>query len=217
MLIKIGVALLVVLALHQTRQLRRIIKMSETFDSELTETEAAISGMTAAVNNAADKFTDLAHKLQAAIDALSQQGLSPAQLARFNDIQSHLATEAAALTAAADAADPATPPAPTPVSIVTTALPDASVDGAYTGQIEATGGTGPYTFTSSPTVDNGVIVNPDGSVTGNPTLPADSTFSVTATDSLGATGSGTVTLHTAASAVVPGGDDTQSGNDTTGA
>lgn len=114
MLIKIGVALLVVLALHQTRQLRRIIKMSETFDSELTETEAAISGMTAAVNNAADKFTDLARKLQAAIDALSQQGLSPAQLARFNDIQSHLATEAAALTAAASAADPdPAPPADT--------------------------------------------------------------------------------------------------------
>lgn len=84
--------------------------MSETFDTELSETEAAIGVLTNAVNHAADKFTDLAKKLQAAIDALSQQGITAQQLSRFNDIQSHLSDEAAALTAAANVADPDAPP-----------------------------------------------------------------------------------------------------------
>lgn len=81
--------------------------------------------------------------------------------------------------------------------LTTTALPDGTVGGAYSGNLIASGGTAPYTFASSPPSDNGVSINGDGSVTGTVEAEADSSFSVTVTDSTGATASGGVTLHAA--------------------
>ena len=86
--------------------------MVTKIDTELAETRDAIGVMTTAVQHAASKFSDLAAKLQAAIDALKQQGLTPAQLAEFDSIQAQAQAEAAALTSAADTADPDAPPPP---------------------------------------------------------------------------------------------------------
>jgi hypothetical protein len=83
------------------------------------------------------------------------------------------------------------------VTLITTALPDGVVGSAYNGTLSFSGNTGAVTVTSSPASDNGVTVNADGTVTGTPSGPADSSFSLTFVDSVGANGSGTVTLHSA--------------------
>jgi hypothetical protein len=66
-------------------------------------------------------------------------------------------------------------------------LPEATVDASYSQALAApTGGTGPYSFTlESGTVPDGLTLNPDGTITGNPT-PVDvgpNAFSVLVTDS----------------------------------
>lgn len=75
------------------------------------------------------------------------------------------------------------PPVVDPLEFTTTSLSDGVVGDAYSGRIETTGGTAPITISASPASDNGVLIGSDGSVSGTPASAADSTFSVTATDS----------------------------------
>ncbi len=71
-----------------------------------------------------------------------------------------------------------------PVSIETTALPEASIGSAYGGQIVAIGGLPPYEFTLvDGSLPAGLSLAPDGSVTGTPTGPTGTTtFTVMVSD-----------------------------------
>lgn len=89
---------------------------------------------------------------------------------------------------------------PEPLVLVTTALPDAVTGQTYVGSLEFSGGTGAVSVTNAPLSDNGVTISTDGSVSGTAVADADSTFSISFQDSADppVTGTGTVTLHSAA-------------------
>ena len=67
---------------------------------------------------------------------------------------------------------------------ITTAspLPNGAVGAAYSQQVNATGGVGPYTF-SATGLPNGLAINSAGLITGTPTATGTSTAQVTVTDS----------------------------------
>ncbi|MEO8186475.1 MAG: putative Ig domain-containing protein, partial [Burkholderiaceae bacterium] len=67
-------------------------------------------------------------------------------------------------------------------------LPNGTVSTAYSQTVSATGGTGPYTFSvSAGSLPAGLSLNAaTGAITGTPTTAATSNFTITATDSLGA-------------------------------
>ena len=78
-----------------------------------------------------------------------------------------------------------------PITLGPASLPDALGNQPYSAQLTASGGTAPYTFTM-PSATNwaaGMVVNPDGTITGTP--PAGTTgllsFTVQATDANGST------------------------------
>lgn len=85
-----------------------------------------------------------------------------------------------------------------PVTFSTaTALPGTLVGTAYSTTVQATGGTGPYTYAVSAgsSLPAGLTLNStSGAITGTPTAAASSSFGLTATDSVGGTGSATFTL-----------------------
>jgi hypothetical protein len=71
------------------------------------------------------------------------------------------------------------------VTIITTSLPNWTANAAgYDQAINATGGTGPYSFSlSSGTLPPGLTLNAGGVLSGTPTSPGTCNFTVTATDS----------------------------------
>ena len=78
--------------------------------------------------------------------------------------------------------------APTIVVDVTN-LPAGKTGFAYSGTITASGGVSPYTFAiTQGALPAGLTMDPNGQVTGTPTLEVNATFTVTATDSTGGTG-----------------------------
>jgi hypothetical protein len=86
------------------------------------------------------------------------------------------------------------------LTITTTFLPNGTLGGSYSHTINATGGTGSRTFAvSSGTLPTGLNLSTAGVVSGTPTAVGNSSFSVTATDSVGATASTSYTI-----AIVPG-------------
>lgn len=118
---------LIVLAVLNLLQSTRNLKMSETADQELSDLNAAAATLATAVALASANFTDLANKLQRALDAASQQGFTADQLASFASVKFEMAAEAASLTAAAQAADPVAvtvTAAPEPVPVVVSAAPE---------------------------------------------------------------------------------------------
>lgn len=163
-------------------------RMSET----LQEAEdALISVSTQLIADVATALTTIANSISEHIANGTAASVIQAQADKLK------ALDASVETAMAPPVVPPVVPVADPVTITTTTLPDGTVGSSYTASISSSGGTGPYTYVSSPPSDNGVTVNSDGSVSGPILTAADSTFSVTATDTLGATGSGTVTLHSA--------------------
>jgi hypothetical protein len=79
-------------------------------------------------------------------------------------------------------------PPTTPTITVGGTVGDGKVDVPYTGQLSASGGTGPYTF-SGTGLPNGLALSTSGAITGTPTTAGPFTLSVTATDSKGTLGS----------------------------
>lgn len=78
-------------------------------------------------------------------------------------------------------------PAP---AVTTTSLPPGTIGTAYSASLTATGGTTPYTWSISPPngLPNGLTLNTaTGAITGPPTANGTSNFTVTVTDSSGAT------------------------------
>ena len=71
-----------------------------------------------------------------------------------------------------------------PVSITTTSLPATVVGSTYTQSLSATGGTTPYTWTTTTgQLPQGVTLASDGTLSGKPTATGTFTFTVKATDS----------------------------------
>jgi hypothetical protein len=97
------------------------------------------------------------------------------------------------------------------ISVNPASLPGAAVGSPYSQSVSASGGTGPYTYSiSAGALPAGLTLNPStGQISGTPSSTATSNFTVTATDSLSATGArafsvvvGTMTLNPA---TLPGG------------
>ena len=95
-----------------------------------------------------------------------------------------------------------------------TGLAIGSMDNSYSQTITATGGAGsPYTFTTADPLD-GLKLSTGGTLSGTPTAAGSFTFTVTATDKLGGTGSQqyTVTIHPTIVLTVNTTDDTAAVN-----
>ncbi|NCW28550.1 MAG: hypothetical protein EBV83_09730, partial [Verrucomicrobia bacterium] len=73
-------------------------------------------------------------------------------------------------------------------------LPAASTGSSYSQSLAASGGTPPYTWSSTGTLPSGLTLDSSGNLTGTALLAVTSTFTVTATDAGSATGSRTLTL-----------------------
>jgi uncharacterized repeat protein (TIGR03803 family) len=82
------------------------------------------------------------------------------------------------------------------VTITTTTLPNGTVNqSAYNATISATDGTGTFTFAlTAGTLPVGLTLSSAGVLSGSPTTPGNYSFTVTATDSVGVSGSQTCTV-----------------------
>ncbi|MDW8412837.1 MAG: putative Ig domain-containing protein [Acidobacteriota bacterium] len=81
------------------------------------------------------------------------------------------------------------------ITITPTTLPPFTVGVSYSQTLTASGGTAPYTFTlSSGSLPPGISLSPSGTISGIATAAGSYTFTVTATDVYGCTGSITLTL-----------------------
>ena len=79
-----------------------------------------------------------------------------------------------------------TPPgyvAPPPLRITTTTIPDATINKAYSFQMQATGGTPPYTWLTATNLPSGFSMSSSGLITGKSSLPEQGSFTAAATDS----------------------------------
>ncbi len=90
----------------------------------------------------------------------------------------------------------------------TTALQNAAIGQTYTGVIQASGGTLPYTYVlTEGNLPEGLTLASNGSISGSPNDPAeaggDFEFTVTATDANGATGIGSYALYVETEASPP--------------
>jgi hypothetical protein len=81
------------------------------------------------------------------------------------------------------------------VTITTATLPGGTVGTAYNQTVSATGGTPPLTITApAASLPPGLTLTNDGVLSGTPTTAGSFTFTVTATDLVGATGTQSYTV-----------------------
>src|SRR5690606_10469748 len=80
--------------------------------------------------------------------------------------------------------------------------PGATVGTAYIQTVSASGGTAPYTFSTTGSVPPGLSISSSGMLSGTPTIAGDFIFTVVATDAQSFTGSRAYAVHVAA--IVPG-------------
>jgi len=82
-----------------------------------------------------------------------------------------------------------------PVSVTTSSLPSGVTGTAYSQSMAATGGTGTFTWArTAGTLPNGLTLNAAGLLSGTPTAGGTFSFTVTATDGAGRTGSKAMTM-----------------------
>ena len=92
-----------------------------------------------------------------------------------------------------------TPPA---ITLTPADLPEATAGASYTTQLGASGGTDPYTYSiTSGTLPSGVLLSPEGQMSGTPVAAGTFTFTVTATDSVSFSGEKIYTLMVNAPAI----------------
>lgn len=85
------------------------------------------------------------------------------------------------------------------MSINPGSLPNGFVGTAYSQTVTGSGGTGPYSFTSTGTLPTGLSLSSGGTLSGTPTAGGSFTFTVHGTDSGGNTGQRTYTVNIGAS------------------
>src|SRR5258708_6781824 len=91
-----------------------------------------------------------------------------------------------------------TTPPPSPLAVATTRLPNGTVGQAYSTQMNATGGTSPYTWSaSSGSLPAGLSLSSAGVISGTPTTAESSTFTATVRDASSQTASSSFTLAVA--------------------
>jgi acid phosphatase len=87
---------------------------------------------------------------------------------------------------------------PAPLAIATTSVPNGTVGQAYSTQMNATGGTSPYTWSTSPgSLPAGLTLSAAGVIGGTPTTAGSSTFTATVSDASSQTASSSFTLTVA--------------------
>lgn len=92
--------------------------------------------------------------------------------------------------------------APT-ITVSPASLPNATVGTAYSQTVSASGGTAPYTFAvTAGALPSGMLLSPDGTLSGTPTTAGDFSFTTQATDAQSFTGARSYTVHVAA--IAPG-------------
>ena len=118
------------------------------------------------------------------IEATDSDPVAPRKVARVYSVSIDEAAAATGATAEAIDIDPAT-------------LPDGVAALPYNQTLSATGGTAPYTFAvTAGALPAGLTLNgTSGAITGTPTALASATFTITATDALGFTGTRDYTLE----------------------
>src|SRR5467141_1024705 len=87
---------------------------------------------------------------------------------------------------------------PAPLAIATTSVPNGTVGQAYSTQMNATGGTSPYTWSASPgSLPAGLTLSAAGVIGGTPTIAGSSTFTATVSDTSSQSTSSSFTLTVA--------------------
>lgn len=84
--------------------------------------------------------------------------------------------------------------APAALNITTASLPGGAAGASYSQQIQAAGGTPPYTFSSDTALPPGLSLSPQGVLSGTPLTAGAYTFTVRVTDSAGASATRGFTL-----------------------
>ena len=87
------------------------------------------------------------------------------------------------------------------ITISPSSLSSATQNTAFSQQLSASGGTGPYTYSNTGSLPNGVTLNSSGLLAGTPTVTGTYSINVTATDSNSNTGSNTYSLVVGAAAI----------------
>ncbi len=106
-----------------------------------------------------------------------------AGLRRRRYVSSALATLAMVVgTGLALCAVPEAASAATPLQITTTSIPSAKINTPYSFQMQATGGTAPYTWTAN-SLPSGFSMSAGGLLTGHPSLPSQTNIQVIVADS----------------------------------
>jgi len=85
-----------------------------------------------------------------------------------------------------------------PVTITSPSLANGTAGTAYSQTISATGGTGSLTFSETGTLPTGLTLSSAGVLSGTPTTARSYTFTVTATDAVGASASQSYTINISA-------------------
>lgn len=92
--------------------------------------------------------------------------------------------------------------AATTLAITTISLPTGEVGGAYGIQLEASGGHGPYSWSTSTALPEGLALGLRGPLTGTPSVVFDAPITVTVTNALGLQASATLNLDIAPALVI---------------
>lgn len=175
--------------------------MADTAAQVAAQAQTDLDAYVAAVNTSFSDYQAAIAAAQAnAASAAEADDASAATILQNMDAEIKTATTAANATIAAltppvvPVAPPApvdTPPAPTvTVTIAPTTLLNGVVnDAGYNAPLAASGGTAPYTYAvSAGSLPDGLTLSTDGVISGTPSTAGTDSFTVTATDSTGATG-----------------------------
>ncbi len=89
-----------------------------------------------------------------------------------------------------------------PITITPASLPAAAAGVPYENVLQASGGVAPYQFSRTGNLPAGLALSSDGRISGTPTSPGAETFTVTATDARGCTGTRTYSLAVTCGGIV---------------
>lgn len=173
--------------------------------TQMSATDDALARLKADVAAEADQVKALNVYLQglptvireAVTDALNTSGGNAQAMAdQLNQLANTVEADTASIATGVKGAPQGPAITVTPTSLTGTA------GAALTGSFTASGGASPYTFAATGAPAD-ITVGPDGTISGTPSAAESGSFTVTATDTDGATGTATVSFDIAAAAPPP--------------